>query len=273
MRFLKRCGAVIKTSASLGRRPLSTQQRRGLFFNTAWLGRTLTPTRLAGSGAGIGVGLVFLSDRANSEGAEKDKFVGTAFYPPIRPIQEGNLKVSDLHTIAYSIYGNPNGKPVLFVHGGPGGGTDPYMARYFDPKIYRIILVDQRGCGKSTPFAEIRENTTYDSVRDFEKLRVELGVDKWQIFGGSWGSTLALAYSIENPERVTELVLRGIFLLRDKVSRFCRFLFPPPPPPDLTPRLNLFVCACVPGPRPAPLLLFLPSNTLSHRTANYTWRA
>lgn len=92
----------------------------------------------------------------------------------------------------------------------------PDMARYFDPAVYRIVLVDQRGCGKSVPFAELEENSTYDSVRDFEKLRKRLGIEKWQVFGGSWGSTLSLAYAMEHPERVTELVLRGIFLLREK---------------------------------------------------------
>eukprot|EP01035_Chromulina_nebulosa_P036196 gene36196-48740_t len=157
-------------------------------------------------------------DRSNpvKSSAVTDPFAGTALYPPINPSFEGFLKVSDVHTIAYSIYGNPNGKPVLFVHGGPGGGTDPFMARYFDPSVYRIILVDQRGCGKSTPFADLTDNTTYDSVRDFEKLRELLSIDKWLVFGGSWGSTLSLAYSMEHPERVTELVLRGIFLVREK---------------------------------------------------------
>lgn len=155
---------------------------------------------------------------ASCEGAatEADKFEGTAMYPAIKHFFKGMLKVSELHSISYSIYGNPNGKPVLFVHGGPGGGTDPAMARYFDPKVYKIILVDQRGCGDSTPFANLEENTTYDSVRDFEKLRVKLGIDKWQVFGGSWGSTLSLAYAMEHPDRVTELVLRGIFLIRKR---------------------------------------------------------
>jgi proline iminopeptidase len=150
----------------------------------------------------------------------EDKYAGTALYPPIEPFETGMLPVSSLHTIAYSIYGNPNGKPVVYVHGGPGGGTTPTVARYFDPKAYKIIVVDQRGCGKSTPFAELRENTTYDSIRDFEKLREKLGISKWQVFGGSWGSTLALAYSMEHPERVSELVLRGIFLLREKEIRW-----------------------------------------------------
>lgn len=161
--------------------------------------------------------LAALSSSSSSEGSEQgDKFGNTALYPAIEPFQVATIKVSNIHTISYSQYGNPNGKPVLFVHGGPGGGTDPNMARFFDPKVYRIILVDQRGCGKSTPFAELRENTTYDLVEDFEKIRVKLGIQKWQIFGGSWGSTLALAYATSHPLRVTELVLRGIFLIRKK---------------------------------------------------------
>ncbi|RYH20917.1 prolyl aminopeptidase [archaeon] len=152
----------------------------------------------------------------DKSGQPTDSFAHTALYPPINPYEKGRLRVSPVHSIAYSLYGNPHGKPVLFVHGGPGGGTDPVMARYFDPKAYKIILVDQRGAGESTPFADLRDNTTYDSVRDFEKLREHLGVKKWQVFGGSWGSTLALAYAIEHPDRVTELILRGIFLLREK---------------------------------------------------------
>jgi proline iminopeptidase len=137
-------------------------------------------------------------------------------YPEIEPYRTGRLKVSDLHEIYFEECGNPKGKPVLFVHGGPGGGTDPNQRRFFDPDAYRIILFDQRGCGKSTPYAELRENTTWDLVRDMERLRGELGIDKWQVFGGSWGSTLALAYAETHPERVTELVLRGIFLLRKR---------------------------------------------------------
>lgn len=144
----------------------------------------------------------------------EDKFKSTKLFPPIEAYSDGMMRVSDIHSIYYHEYGNPKGKPVLFVHGGPGGGTDPFMARYFDPAAYRIILVDQRGCGKSTPFADLRENDTWSSIRDFEQLRVKLGIEKWQVFGGSWGSTLGLAYAIEHPEVVTELVLRGIFLLR-----------------------------------------------------------
>ena len=139
-----------------------------------------------------------------------------SFYPEIEPFDTGMLPVSDLHTIYYEQSGNPNGKPVVFVHGGPGGGTDAKQRRFFDPAAYRIILFDQRGCGRSTPHAELRDNTTWHLVADMEAIREHLGIERWQVFGGSWGSTLALAYAQKHPERVTELVLRGIFMLRRK---------------------------------------------------------
>ena len=128
-------------------------------------------------------------------------------YPPIEPYDTGRLAVSSLHTIAYEQSGNPAGKPVVFLHGGPGGGTSPAMRRFFDPTRYRIVIFDQRGCGKSTPYASIEENTTWDLVADIERLRTHLGIERWQVFGCSWGSTLALAYAQKHPERVTELVL------------------------------------------------------------------
>lgn len=137
-------------------------------------------------------------------------------YPEIKPYNSGFLKVSDLHNIYFEEVGNPNGKPVVFLHGGPGGGLTDSMRRFFDPKKWRVILFDQRGCGQSTPFAELKENTTWDLVSDTEKIRTHLKIDKWAVFGGSWGSTLALAYSITHPEKCTELFLRGIFLLRKK---------------------------------------------------------
>jgi proline iminopeptidase len=137
-----------------------------------------------------------------------------ALYPEIEPHSTGTLRVSSLHSIYYEESGNPDGKPVVFLHGGPGGGTDPKQRRFFDPQAYRIVLFDQRGCGQSTPHAELRENTTWDLVADIEKLRSHLAIDRWQVFGGSWGSTLALAYAQTHPRRVSELVLRGIFLLR-----------------------------------------------------------
>ena len=135
-------------------------------------------------------------------------------YAPIRPYASGRLRVSPLHELYYEESGNRRGKPVVFLHGGPGGGTDPKMRRFFDPKRYRIVLFDQRGCGKSTPNASLVDNTTWHLVEDIEALRTHLGIDCWQVFGGSWGSTLALAYAQTHPARVTELVLRGIFLLR-----------------------------------------------------------
>ncbi len=135
-------------------------------------------------------------------------------YASKEPFNSGMLRVSDVHEIYFEESGNPNGKPVVFVHGGPGGGTDPSQRGFFNPDIYRIVLFDQRGCGKSLPYASLVDNTTWDLVEDMEKLRKHLGIAKWQVFGGSWGSTLALAYAQTHPEFVTELVLRGIFLVR-----------------------------------------------------------
>jgi proline iminopeptidase len=136
------------------------------------------------------------------------------FYPPIEPSRAGRLKVSALHEIYFEESGNPKGSPIVFVHGGPGGGTSPDQRRYFDPKHYRIILFDQRGCGKSTPYADLRENTTWDLVSDMEKLREHLKIDQWIVFGGSWGSTLSLIYAETHPSRTRGLILRGIFLCR-----------------------------------------------------------
>ena len=136
------------------------------------------------------------------------------FYPALKPFNSGFLRVSPLHEIYYEESGNPKGKPVVFLHGGPGGGTDPKMRRFFNPKRYRIVLFDQRGCGRSRPSASLVDNTTWHLVSDIEAIREHLKIDRWQVFGGSWGSTLALAYSQKHPERVTELVLRGIFLVR-----------------------------------------------------------
>ncbi|XP_042978868.1 proline iminopeptidase-like isoform X1 [Carya illinoinensis] len=137
-------------------------------------------------------------------------------YPDIEPYSSGFLKVSDIHTLYWEQSGNPNGHPVVFLHGGPGGGTAPSNRRFFDPGFYRIILFDQRGAGKSTPHACLEENKTWDLVDDIEKLREHLEIPEWQVFGGSWGSTLALAYSQSHPDKVTGMVLRGIFLLRKK---------------------------------------------------------
>ncbi len=136
-------------------------------------------------------------------------------YPPMEAYATGRLKVSDLHDLYFEESGHPKGKPVIFLHGGPGGGTSPKHRRYFDPEKYRIILLDQRGCGQSKPYAEIRENTTWDLVEDIERLRIHLDVPRWQVFGGSWGSTLALAYAERYPDRVTAMVLRGIFMVRE----------------------------------------------------------
>ena len=137
-------------------------------------------------------------------------------YPPREAYQEGRLQVSELHTIHFEESGNPQGKPIVVLHGGPGGGCPSSYRQYFNPEKWRVIMFDQRGCGKSTPHAELRENTTWDLVGDIEKLREHLGIDNWVVFGGSWGSTLSLAYSQTHPERCRGLILRGIFMLRQK---------------------------------------------------------
>ena len=156
---------------------------------------------------------------ASKKKSRKKRVVGPPrkkgdFYPAIKPYNSGFLRVSPVHEIYYEESGNPKGKPVVFLHGGPGGGTDAKMRRFFNPKRYRIVLFDQRGCGKSRPSASLIDNTTWHLVSDIEAVRQHLKIERWQVFGGSWGSTLALAYAQKHPERCTELVLRGIFLLR-----------------------------------------------------------
>ena len=134
-------------------------------------------------------------------------------YPAFEPFETGHLDVGDGHSLYWELSGNPDGKPVVFLHGGPGGGSSPEHRRQFDPGRYKILVFDQRGCGKSTPYASLDNNTTWQLVEDIEKLRTQVAkVNKWMVFGGSWGSTLSLAYAQTHPERVTELVLRGIFL-------------------------------------------------------------
>jgi proline iminopeptidase len=152
-------------------------------------------------------------------------------HPEIEPYNSGRLGVSALHEIYFEECGNPQGKPIVMVHGGPGGGSNATMRRFHDPRRYRIILFDQRGCGRSVPNASLEENTTWDLVADMEKLRAHLAIERWQLCGGSWGSTLALAYAQKHPERVTELILRGIFMLRQAELRWfyqegCSWLYP-----------------------------------------------
>ena len=152
-------------------------------------------------------------------------------YPKIKPYNKFYLNVSKIHTLYVEEAGNPNGKPVIFLHGGPGGGIEQIYRQFFNPKEWRIILFDQRGCGKSIPHSEIKENTTWDLVDDIEKIRKYLNIDKWVVFGGSWGSTLALSYSITHPNSCKALILRGIFLLRKlEIDWFyqegCSYIFP-----------------------------------------------
>ena len=135
-------------------------------------------------------------------------------YPSIEPYESGMLNVSEMHTIAWEKSGNPDGIPVIVIHGGPGGGGQPSYRQYFDPSAYNIIQFDQRGCGKSTPYAELTDNNTQASVRDIEQIRQSFGIERWHVFGGSWGSTLALVYAQEYPERALSLMLRGIFMCR-----------------------------------------------------------
>jgi proline iminopeptidase len=143
-----------------------------------------------------------------------------SLYPAIEPYTKGHLGVSPLHEIYYEQCGNPRGQPVVFLHGGPGGGGDTTPRRFFDPARYRIVLLDQRGCGRSRPHAELDGNTTWDLVADIERLRALLGIERWMVLGGSWGSALALLYAQAHPERVSALVLRGIFLLRPTELRW-----------------------------------------------------
>jgi proline iminopeptidase len=141
-------------------------------------------------------------------------------FPDNEPFASGWLSTGGPHEIFYEECGNPRGKPCVILHGGPGGAINPTMRRFFDPAKWRMALFDQRGCGKSRPNASLDDNTTWALIEDIERLRVHLGVEKWCVFGGSWGSTLALAYAIKHPERVESLVLRGIFLLTERELRW-----------------------------------------------------
>ncbi|MGB7248664.1 MAG: prolyl aminopeptidase [Phormidesmis sp.] len=152
-------------------------------------------------------------------------------YLPIEPYRQGTLSVSAIHTLYYEEAGNPEGKPVVFLHGGPGGGITSLYRQFFNPEQWRIVLFDQRGCGQSTPHAELAENTTWDLVEDIEKLRSHLSIPQWTVFGGSWGSTLALAYAQTHPDSCAGLILRGIFMLRPKEIQWfyqsgASYLFP-----------------------------------------------
>jgi len=140
-------------------------------------------------------------------------------YPAIESYDSGHLEVSAVHKLYYEQSGNPKGKPVVFLHGGPGAGLVPDYRRFFDPEAYRVVLFEQRGAGRSIPHASLEDNTTWHLVQDIEKFREHFGIDEWLVFGGSWGSTLALAYAETHPERVGALVLRGIFLCRPKEIR------------------------------------------------------
>ncbi len=154
-------------------------------------------------------------------------------YPSITPYREHRLAVDALHTLHLEECGNPDGIPVVFLHGGPGAGVSPTHRRFFDPARYRIVLIDQRGCGRSTPFGELRDNTTAHLVQDIERVRAHLGIERWLVFGGSWGSTLALAYAQAHPERVSGVIVRGVYLGRAEENAWfnqadggARWIFP-----------------------------------------------
>ncbi len=141
-------------------------------------------------------------------------------FAPIKPYVTHHLDVDDRHTLYIEECGNPSGQPVVFLHGGPGAGCATYHRQYFDPDVYRIVLFDQRGCGKSIPHASLENNTSQDLVADIEKIRSHLGIQQWVVFGGSWGSTLGLLYAQTHPESVSGLILRGIFLARERDVRW-----------------------------------------------------
>ena len=159
-----------------------------------------------------------------------DAAILPSLFPPIEAYRSGTLAVDELHTLYWEECGNPDGIPVLFLHGGPGAGLSPRHRRFFNPDAYRIVLFDQRGAGRSTPLGEFRNNTTQDLIADIERLRGMLGIERWLVFGGSWGSTLALAYGQAHPERCSGFVLRGIFLCtRAEIDWFMdgiRWFFP-----------------------------------------------
>jgi proline iminopeptidase len=137
-------------------------------------------------------------------------------YPPLDPYDQRMLDVGDGHRVYLEQCGNPDGQPVIVLHGGPGGGCSPAMRRYFDPSVYRIILFDQRGCGRSRPHASVKDNTTWHLIRDIELIRDRLDIERWMVFGGSWGATLSLLYAQTHPDRATHLVLRGVFLMTQR---------------------------------------------------------
>ncbi|WP_284163874.1 prolyl aminopeptidase [Frigidibacter sp. SD6-1] len=141
---------------------------------------------------------------------------GLTLYPQIEPFDRRMIAVPGGHEIYVEQCGHPEGQPVVVLHGGPGGGTSPAMRRYFDPAHYRIVLFDQRGCGRSRPHASVEANTTWDLVADIERIRTDLGIDRWAVFGGSWGATLALLYAETHPDRVSHLILRGVFLMMQR---------------------------------------------------------
>ncbi|XP_042417658.1 proline iminopeptidase-like isoform X1 [Zingiber officinale] len=218
-------GAGTAASASLVRPPRPRQVRISTPLSFRYIYHSLSPTLRTKKPLLGGYKILVCAEKSSTPVVQQYTFMGSSkepqeynsnLYPHIEPYSTGFLKVSDIHTLYWEQSGNPNGHPVVFLHGGPGAGTSASNRRFFDPEFYRIILLDQRGAGKSTPHACLVDNTTWDLIGDIEKLREHLGIPEWQVFGGSWGSTLALAYSQLHPDKVTGIILRGIFLLRKK---------------------------------------------------------
>jgi proline iminopeptidase len=204
---MKKKGSAGRSSAPTARRVSSAAPKRA----AKQVHHRGAKTRVAARSVKVATRAVGASHPARPDGSAT---LRRELYPAIEPFRHGHLRVSDIHEIYYEECGNPAGKPAVFLHGGPGAGSDKRARQFFDPNHYRIVVFDQRGCGRSRPSASLIENTTWHLVADIERLRKHLGIERWLVFGGSWGSTLALAYAEAHPDRVTELVLRGIFLLR-----------------------------------------------------------
>ena len=213
-----RCASISLSATQVRRSPLAAAATVGLATGLA-ISTMALPSPIAEAESDAEATQMAKINLARKDGRRE-------LFPELQPYATGTLSVATndgsgtIHDIYYEQCGNPQGKPVVFLHGGPGGGCSDTYRRFHDPAAYRIILLDQRGCGRSKPAASLAENTTWHLIADIERLREKLEIDAWQVFGGSWGSTLSLAYAETHPERVSELVLRGIFMLRRSELRW-----------------------------------------------------